>query len=68
MMLLLMFPLERNVGMYKRLYEEDIKTQYFLYHSMKGDGMNDLQKFVNISQEIVQNMLEQYVEQIRHFK
>lgn len=63
--------LQGTVGMYKRLYEEEIRTRAFFQYPMEGspgDGRNDLRKLVEISQETTQKTQEQSVEQIRCLK
>lgn len=60
--------LQGTVGMYKRLYEEEIRIRSFFQYPTEGspgDGRNDLRKLVEISQESTQKMQEQSVEQIR---
>lgn len=63
--------LQGTVGMYKRLYEEEIRTRSFFQYPTEGspgDGRNDLRKLVEISQETTQKMQEQSVEQIRRLE
>lgn len=63
--------LQGTVGMYKRLYEEEIRNRSFFQYPTEGspgEGRNDLRKLVEISQETTQKMQDQSAEEIRRLK
>eukprot|EP01018_Ginkgo_biloba_P028799 Gb_36757 [translate_table: standard] len=60
--------LQGTVGMYKRLYEEELKSRSFFQYSLNvppDDSRKDLRRLVEISQEATQKAQEQAAERIR---
>ncbi|GLJ39262.1 hypothetical protein SUGI_0801160 [Cryptomeria japonica] len=60
--------LQGTLGMYRRLYEEEVKNRSFFQYptgGSSGDGKKDLRRLVEVSQETVQKTLDQATERIR---
>lgn len=60
--------LQGTLGMYRRLYEEELKNRSFFQYptgGSSGDGKKDLRRLVEISQETAQKTQEQATERIR---
>lgn len=60
--------LQGTLGMYRRLYEEELKNRSFFQYptgDLPVDGKKDLRRLVEISQETAQKTHEQAMERIR---